>query len=177
MHSGDPTRTSGTSSDYTTDSSLSGGNNSTSLSAGDALSSAQDKIQSTGSQLRDQATQTASQIRDQGRDLLNQTQDTAKTHLSTQKDALSGTLSGAADAVRQMGSSLRQQGQTTAPLGQYTETVAHQLDRASSYLSNRDVTEIVADVEQLARRQPALFIGGAFALGLLAARFLKSGNQ
>jgi len=32
----------------------------------------------------------------------------------------------------------------------------------------------VDDAERLAHRQPALFVGGAFALGLLAARFLKS---
>ena len=32
------------------------------------------------------------------------------------------------------------------------------------------------DAQRLARRQPALFVGGAFALGLLGARFLKSSS-
>jgi hypothetical protein len=36
---------------------------------------------------------------------------------------------------------------------------------------------LVGDVENFARRQPALFIGGALALGILAARFLKSSSQ
>jgi hypothetical protein len=31
-------------------------------------------------------------------------------------------------------------------------------------------------VEDFARRQPAAFLGGAFAIGFLAARFLKSGG-
>ena len=35
---------------------------------------------------------------------------------------------------------------------------------------------MVTQVEQYARRQPAIFLGGAFALGLLGARFLKSSN-
>jgi hypothetical protein len=33
------------------------------------------------------------------------------------------------------------------------------------------------DAQRLARRQPALFVGGAFAVGLLGARFLKSSAQ
>jgi len=33
---------------------------------------------------------------------------------------------------------------------------------------------LLADVQQLARRQPAVFIGSAFELGLVGARFLKS---
>ena len=32
-------------------------------------------------------------------------------------------------------------------------------------------------MEHFARRQPVLFVGGAFTLGLLAARFLKSSGQ
>jgi hypothetical protein len=35
----------------------------------------------------------------------------------------------------------------------------------------------VSEAEDFARRQPALFLGGAFALGLLGARFLKSSGQ
>ena len=38
----------------------------------------------------------------------------------------------------------------------------------------RDLTELMDDVNRFARRQPALFVGAAFAAGALAARFLKS---
>jgi hypothetical protein len=37
-----------------------------------------------------------------------------------------------------------------------------------------DGRTIARDVENLARRQPALVFAGAFAIGLVAARFLKS---
>jgi hypothetical protein len=40
----------------------------------------------------------------------------------------------------------------------------------------KDVNEMLRDVQQFARRQPALFIGGSFAAGLLAARFLRSSH-
>jgi hypothetical protein len=41
-------------------------------------------------------------------------------------------------------------------------------------LRKKDVQQLMQDAQRLARRQPALFIGSAFALGLVAARFLKS---
>jgi hypothetical protein len=36
---------------------------------------------------------------------------------------------------------------------------------------------MIQEVERFARRQPALFLGGAFTLGLIAARFLKSSSE
>jgi hypothetical protein len=44
----------------------------------------------------------------------------------------------------------------------------------AEYLREADGGRMARDLESLARRQPALVFGGAFALGLIAARFLKS---
>jgi hypothetical protein len=41
----------------------------------------------------------------------------------------------------------------------------------------RDVDDLMTDVQQLARRQPMAFVGGAFFLGLMVARFLKSSRH
>ena len=57
------------------------------------------------------------------------------------------------------------------------DRAADQLDRFSTRLRERNVSELLHDAQQLARRQPALFIGGAFVLGLLGARFLKSSSD
>ena len=59
-------------------------------------------------------------------------------------------------------------------VAQYVEQAANQVERWSSQLRDKDLGELVEDAQRLARRQPALFIGSAFALGLLSARFLKS---
>jgi len=77
-----------------------------------------------------------------------------------------------ADAVGAMGDQLRQ----NDPIGlaQFADQAAEQIDRFSTYLRETDVDEMLADAQRFARRQPALFLGGAFAVGLLAARFLKS---
>jgi hypothetical protein len=48
------------------------------------------------------------------------------------------------------------------------------VERLSGYLRSNSVSDMVSGVEEFARRQPAIFIGSACMLGLLAARFLKS---
>jgi hypothetical protein len=59
-------------------------------------------------------------------------------------------------------------------------TAADQTERIASFLRDTDAREIVRTVEDVARRQPLLFVGGGFLLGLAASRFLKAaggGNQ
>ena len=53
-------------------------------------------------------------------------------------------------------------------------TVAEQTDRAATYLRTTDARQIVSNVEDLARRSPALFLAGAFVLGAVASRFIKA---
>jgi hypothetical protein len=56
----------------------------------------------------------------------------------------------------------------------YEPSRADQIDTWSRRIREKNLDELVTDVQRLARRQPAVFIGSAFAVGLLAARFLKS---
>jgi hypothetical protein len=62
-------------------------------------------------------------------------------------------------------------------LAQYANQAADQIERFSHYLQERDVDQLLGEAQRFARRQPTLFLGGAFALGLLAARFLKSSSE
>ena len=41
-------------------------------------------------------------------------------------------------------------------------------------MRERDVRELVGEVQDFARKQPTLFFGGAVILGFAALRFLKS---
>jgi hypothetical protein len=56
------------------------------------------------------------------------------------------------------------------------DRLAETTERLATNLEGKDLDQIVDEVEQFARRQTALFLGGAFALGLVAARFLKSSS-
>jgi hypothetical protein len=51
---------------------------------------------------------------------------------------------------------------------------AQGIERVAKYLESTDPSEIARNTESWARRNPALFLGGAFVLGVLGARFLKS---
>ena len=58
-----------------------------------------------------------------------------------------------------------------------TDTVARQVEQVADYLRNKDARAMRQDLENLARRQPALLIGSALVLGLIGARFLKSSER
>jgi hypothetical protein len=98
----------------------------------------------------------------------------ATAQLATQKDRATDGLGSVAQAVRDTTQHLRAQQHDT--VARYAEQAADQIERFSQRLKEKDVSELLGDAQQLARRQPALFIGGAFALGLLGARFLKSSS-
>jgi hypothetical protein len=119
-------------------------------------------------QAKDKAQQLASQAQEQ-------TTKQVESGLAKGKNQAAETLSGVAQSLRFSSQQLREQNQ--GGVSRYTERAADQVERLSNYLQSADATEIVDRVEDFARRQPALFLGGAFTLGLLGARFLKSSRR
>ena len=53
-------------------------------------------------------------------------------------------------------------------------TAADQADKVAQYLRQTDARQIIGNVEDVARRQPLIFLGGAFLLGVAASRFIKA---
>lgn len=95
--------------------------------------------------------------------------------LSDQKDVTADSLDSIADAVRETGFQLRRRNQPIT--AEYAEAAASRVERFSQYLRDRDVDDLIDDVGQFARRQPAALVGGAFLIGLLSAHFLKTSSQ
>jgi len=123
------------------------------------------QVKETVGQVADQAQQVAGQAVDQARQQVS-------SRLVDQKDRAAEGLTSVAQALRQTSQQLREQDQQTVT--GYIESAASQVDRISNYLKQHDLGGLIDDVEHFARRQPALFLGGTFVLGLLGARFLKS---
>ncbi|HET7614157.1 MAG TPA: hypothetical protein VFK26_09555 [Gemmatimonadaceae bacterium] len=84
------------------------------------------------------------------------------------------TVSGLAQSLRTGGQQLQDQGSTAANL---VEQAADRLDSVARYLQNTELDEVVRKTETWARQNPALFVGSAFVVGLLGARFLKSSQR
>jgi hypothetical protein len=100
---------------------------------------------------------------------------TAQEKVGTQVDTAltraGDTISQVADAVRQSGEQLRDQQPQVAS---FADTAAGQVDRFAQYLRGANAQDLLRQTEDFARRQPAIFLGGALALGLIASRFLKA---
>lgn len=56
----------------------------------------------------------------------------------------------------------------------YIRQASEQIQSVADVVRERDMRELVGEVENFARRQPTLFFGGAMILGFAALRFLKS---
>jgi hypothetical protein len=117
-----------------------------------------------------------SQARETTGKVVDQVQEQATSKLDEQKKTAAQGLQSVADAVRQAGHSLKQQGHggITTYASEYGTKAAAQIERVTNYLRQRDANAIIEDVQDFARRKPAYFLGGAFLLGFAGVRFLKS---
>jgi hypothetical protein len=104
-------------------------------------------------------------------EVVGEVQRQASSRLSEQIGRTSERLGGLSTALTSVGRELREQDDAMAG---WVDRAAEQVEQLSGYLRGKDLDEIVEEAEGFARRQPALFLGGAFVLGLVAARFLKS---
>jgi hypothetical protein len=113
--------------------------------------------------------------RTQSDGLMSKIKEGAVSQLNTQKDRATQGIGSVASAVRQSTQKLRDERHET--IAQYVEQAATELDRFASNLKNKDVPALFNDAQRFARRNPAVFIGAAFAIGLAAARFFKSSGD
>jgi len=116
------------------------------------------------------------QAADQAREVVGQAMDMAQQQASdqvgSQLSRVSGSLTALSQAVDMAGDELRRRNEPM--LAGAVDQAGQQVEQVAEYLRGSSLEQLVADTESLARRQPTLFLGGAFALGLLAARFLKA---
>lgn len=59
----------------------------------------------------------------------------------------------------------------------YANNIARCTDSLSQRLREKDLGSLMSQAQAYSRRQPAVFIGGAVAVGFLLARFLRSSNR
>jgi hypothetical protein len=124
-----------------------------------------------------QATETAGKA---ASGALGQVKEQATSKIDETKGNLAQSLGSVADGLRKMGDTLNESeasGSIVNLTSRYGGALADQIEDLSGYLEGRDVGTLVRDVEGFARRNPGLFIGAAFAIGMLGARFLKSSKS
>jgi hypothetical protein len=121
--------------------------------------------------VREQGRALVSDAKQTGKDLAGRAGARAKSGIEDTRQRTARELKTVASALR--GSGRERMGEDSM-LAPYVEKVADQMDRAGGFLETHTVDDLARDVQNFARRNPALFLGGCFALGVLAARFLKA---
>lgn len=97
--------------------------------------------------------------------------DKAASMANEQKDRAADGLGGIADVARHTSDDLRGQSEL---LASWVNIASDQLQNLADQLRGKRPADLVEDVTSFARQRPALFIGGAFLLGLGLARLPKN---
>jgi len=128
---------------------------------------------------------TTEQVKEKAQQVVGQVQETATNAKEQVGDRLSRVVQErssqtgeqairVAESLRQSVTSMREQGQDGP--ARLAEQAADRVQALGLYLRDNDGDRILADVEDFARRQPMIVAAGAFAVGLLGARFLKASS-
>lgn len=88
-----------------------------------------------------------------------------------QRRRAASMLGGVAGALHKAAGDMKSENEM---IGRYTNIAAERLDQAAEYLRRSNWDDVLAGAEDMARRQPYWFVGGAMAAGFLLARMVKS---
>jgi hypothetical protein len=86
------------------------------------------------------------------------------------KGSIADELSGVAQALRNASGDMRDNSTSRRAVG----WVADSLNDASQAIRNRETSQLMNDISGFARRNPALFLGGAALVGFAISRFAKA---
>lgn len=136
-------------------------------------------FQQAATDVKDRTTAAAAEVGDRVKQQAKQAADKIKERscgfLDEQKGRVAVEIQTYSAAARRAAERL--EGESDTNLSQYVSTAADRLDQLGSRIQERDLGELVDDVEDIARRRPEIFFGGMFVAGLAVARFLKASKQ
>lgn len=95
--------------------------------------------------------------------------------LSRQKNAAAEELTHLRDALQAACTKLDEHDDRR--IADVAQVAADRLDAIAEYLRQQDLSRLSSDLSAAARRRPAMFYGGLFAIGLAASRFLKASSR
>lgn len=96
--------------------------------------------------------------------------DIAHTKATDAKDGVADEVSSVSNALRRASEDLRE----GSPQERAFDAVSGSLADLSDSVRSKDITEMVDDVSDFARRNPVTFLGGAALLGFAAVRMAKA---
>ena len=134
---------------------------------GDAVRRVGDKAVSAGADALHQARDVAADMQDRAASLLGAATEKAGSVAEAQKQNVAGYLDDVARAVHRSGEQLEGHQDFVA---QMVEKGADELANLARTLRSNDLQSLMGSLGNLARRQPALFVGASMAAGFALAR-------
>ncbi|MGP9819299.1 hypothetical protein ACTZWW_04730 [Salinarimonas sp. NSM] len=121
----------------------------------------------------DAARDTAEEAREAGYAFVNGARDRAADYLERRKESAVQSIDDVAHTLRESSENFDDR----PNLRLFVDSAADGLENLAEEIRDRSFIEVYADVEQLARRRPALFATAAGVAGFMLARFLKSSAE
>ncbi|WP_424139602.1 hypothetical protein [Roseomonas chloroacetimidivorans] len=121
--------------------------------------------------VRETAASAAEEARTQGEEILGVARERAEGFAEDGKEAAAEQASGFATAIRHAAEDLEA---SSPEIARHVRTAADSIEGISAALRDRSAGQLVQDVTDFARRQPAAFFGVAALAGFALARFAKS---
>ena len=122
--------------------------------------------------IRERTVDKAREVKDQ---IASEASTRAQSLFDAQKSRVTHGATAITHALRQAAESL--DGERQEGAAELVRGTASALESISSRLENKDLDEVLYDLQDFALRRPAVVFGGALALGFIAVRFLKSSND
>ena len=119
--------------------------------------------------------QVKERVQDAAEQAKGETRDQLRRQVNARSTQAGEQASSIAEAMRGTTEQLRSEGKDSA--AKVIDGVADRSERLGGYLTQADDDRILRDVEDFARRQPWVFVGGSAVLGFLAARFMKASSS
>jgi len=169
----------------------------------DVARDAQDTLKETAQETLDTAKQAVQQVTEQTQqqvgDVVTQTMDQASHAVSdikeeatsayiAQRDRVVESLTALASALKTTSQNLTkdaagstQDGNAAMALGPFVEEAADRISQSANFLRDKDMSGLMREAQTLAKKQPLLFLGAMFGVGIAGARMFKgmseSGNS
>jgi hypothetical protein len=129
-----------------------------------------DRARHAGDAVKETAQDAATRGTALAEDVAGQVKDAARAATEKGKDKIAGRLEEMAGAVHRSGEQLEGQQDW---LAQLVERGADELAQLASTVRSNDLKGLLGKLEDVARRQPVLFVGAAMAAGFASARLGK----
>lgn len=117
----------------------------------------------------------ANEATESGRQTVDAAQGRVRSLMEQQTHRAADQLGSVANALHKAAEQLSHENNGTA--ARYAGQAADRVEQVADMLRNSSVDDMVGQVERFARRQPEVFVGAAFAVGFLFARFVKSSGE